>query len=297
MYGPRSSALELDAADGVIDGRYYGAPIVGANYRGQTHPMVAARSQQEALALDAADGVIDGNYFGSRVGVAAGTEARRIALREPVCIVPNQHTASSLDGKDGKKDGRFYGIKIAVQGSQQSPVVAVPDQHTASQLDSQDGRKDGRFHGLPIAIMNSSAPIPPAPAPVMYAAPAPAPVMYEAPMSYHAPAPVMAPIYDTAYDNGQYGGKVVSVEYIDHGAVGDDVVQPYAGGYATPINTMAPMTTYSPSVGYNSSPLSYGSVAPVSYGSAAPVHYGSINRVSYTGARTVPTSYGGAVLL
>ena len=99
MYGPRSSALELDAADGVIDGRYYGAPIVGANYRGQTHPMVAARSQQEALALDAADGVIDGNYFGSRVGVAAGTEARRIALREPVCIVPNQHTASSLDGK------------------------------------------------------------------------------------------------------------------------------------------------------------------------------------------------------
>uniref|UniRef100_A0A7S1I1K6 Uncharacterized protein n=1 Tax=Eutreptiella gymnastica TaxID=73025 RepID=A0A7S1I1K6_9EUGL len=75
MYGPRSSALALDVADGVIDGKYYASPIVSTNYQ----PMVAASSQRAALALDAA--VIDGNYFGAHVGVAAGPSARRVVLR------------------------------------------------------------------------------------------------------------------------------------------------------------------------------------------------------------------------
>ena len=77
MYGPRSSALALDAGDGVIDGKYYGSPIVSTDYQ----PTVAASSQRASLAQDAADGVIDGNYFGARVGVAAGPSARRVALR------------------------------------------------------------------------------------------------------------------------------------------------------------------------------------------------------------------------
>lgn len=43
-------AFKLDAADGVIDGKYFGQPIVS--------------SRAAALALDAADGVIDGKVFG-----------------------------------------------------------------------------------------------------------------------------------------------------------------------------------------------------------------------------------------
>lgn len=67
VVAPRSTAmvtsddpLALDAADGVIDGKYYGAPIV-------------RRAATAAEVLDAADGVMDGRYYGSRI-VGGDTE-------------------------------------------------------------------------------------------------------------------------------------------------------------------------------------------------------------------------------
>jgi len=82
-----NSALALDAADGVIDGRFYGAPIVGAGvpqatalvarhgYQVQRQPVgivggyqtTVGGSNAAARALDAADGVIDGRFFGRPV--------------------------------------------------------------------------------------------------------------------------------------------------------------------------------------------------------------------------------------
>jgi hypothetical protein len=51
----------LDAADGCLDGRYFGSPIVGS-------PRPAYRpAMSSAQALDAADGRMDGRYYGSPI--------------------------------------------------------------------------------------------------------------------------------------------------------------------------------------------------------------------------------------
>eukprot|EP01012_Entosiphon_sulcatum_P028510 TRINITY_DN344_c0_g1_i1.p2 TRINITY_DN344_c0_g1~~TRINITY_DN344_c0_g1_i1.p2 ORF type:complete len:227 (-),score=23.64 TRINITY_DN344_c0_g1_i1:3066-3746(-) len=60
MTRPLTAAERLDAADGVIDGAYYGSKIVGGGYPA-SRPLTAAER------LDAADGVIDGRYYGSRI--------------------------------------------------------------------------------------------------------------------------------------------------------------------------------------------------------------------------------------
>jgi len=58
-----NSALALDAADGVIDGRFFGRPIVGG-----AHSFAAPVATNAAAArLDAADGVMDGRFFGRPV--------------------------------------------------------------------------------------------------------------------------------------------------------------------------------------------------------------------------------------
>eukprot|EP01006_Ploeotia_vitrea_P037173 TRINITY_DN6609_c0_g1_i1.p1 TRINITY_DN6609_c0_g1~~TRINITY_DN6609_c0_g1_i1.p1 ORF type:complete len:145 (+),score=26.05 TRINITY_DN6609_c0_g1_i1:38-472(+) len=81
-----SAALALDAADGQINGRYYGRPIIQAGggagvagagatfaggYGGYGGTTVGAGSS--ALALDAADGRIDGRYFGRPIVQASPT--------------------------------------------------------------------------------------------------------------------------------------------------------------------------------------------------------------------------------
>eukprot|EP00667_Euglena_gracilis_P017631 EG_transcript_18624 len=73
LAGSQAAARVLDAADGVIDGRHFGAQV------GVSHAtplpgghLTLAPSQAAARALDAADGVIDGQHFGSRLGVAKG---------------------------------------------------------------------------------------------------------------------------------------------------------------------------------------------------------------------------------
>jgi hypothetical protein len=77
-----SSSLALDAADGVVDGTFYGRPIApsygrpayGAPAYGPSLSTYGASTYRRpaygpsaALSLDAADGVIDGAYFGSPI--------------------------------------------------------------------------------------------------------------------------------------------------------------------------------------------------------------------------------------
>lgn len=67
-----STALALDAADGVIDGRFYGRPIVEAPARryagyGSYGGYSSYGGSTLAERLDAADGVMDGKYFGRRI--------------------------------------------------------------------------------------------------------------------------------------------------------------------------------------------------------------------------------------
>jgi len=94
----QNSALALDAADGVIDGRYFGRQIVQsgavlpqasyfpqqasylpqqASYLPQASYPVGYPAQNSALALDAADGVIDGRYFGRQIVQSGAPVARR----------------------------------------------------------------------------------------------------------------------------------------------------------------------------------------------------------------------------
>ena len=64
----------LDAADGKMDGTYFGAPILGAtpstmalpSTMAMTGPMTGP-SAAAIAALDAMDGVMDGKYFGAEI--------------------------------------------------------------------------------------------------------------------------------------------------------------------------------------------------------------------------------------
>eukprot|EP00668_Euglena_longa_P035410 GGOE01045488.1.p1 GENE.GGOE01045488.1~~GGOE01045488.1.p1 ORF type:complete len:208 (+),score=21.92 GGOE01045488.1:138-761(+) len=86
-------AQTLDAADGVIDGRYYGRPIIEAPVRRYAGSSVAER-------LDAADGVIDGRYFG------------RPIVEAPARRYVGSSVAERLDASDGVMDGKYFGRKI-----------------------------------------------------------------------------------------------------------------------------------------------------------------------------------------
>jgi hypothetical protein len=218
-----SSALALDAADGVIDGRYFGSPIAGgaplatsfaAPYATSFAPSFAAPApvfssaiaspfaSSSALALDAADGVIDGRYFGSPIAgrsafpasfaapAFAPTFAPSFAAPAyatsfaPSVVAPSfspfggASSALALDAADGVIDGRFFGSPIAggvssfaapsfaspFTTSYAAPMVspfgasafgASPFGSSALALDAADGVIDGRFFGSPIA----SAPV------------------------------------------------------------------------------------------------------------------------------------------
>jgi len=56
-----TAAERLDAADGVMDGKFYGSRIVEGGPTRVVRPMSAAER------LDAADGVMDGKFYGSRI--------------------------------------------------------------------------------------------------------------------------------------------------------------------------------------------------------------------------------------
>jgi uncharacterized protein affecting Mg2+/Co2+ transport len=109
-----SAAAALDAADGVMDGRYYGRPIVeasGARTSRTITPVtttaVTAQRYQgsAAAALDAADGVMDGRYYGRPIveanGARSGVSTTRttlsgaVATTSPTIPAPVTITADS----------------------------------------------------------------------------------------------------------------------------------------------------------------------------------------------------------
>mmetsp|Transcript_146187 Transcript_146187/g.255306 ORF Transcript_146187/g.255306 Transcript_146187/m.255306 type:complete len:291 (-) Transcript_146187:308-1180(-) len=148
-YPPRtistgSSALALDAADGVIDGKYYGHGIA------TSRPVTTYAAPSSALALDAADGVIDGKYYGH--GIATSRPVTTYAAPSPVMrsYAPTTYgSALALDAADGVIDGKYYGSNIAVRHS--APVISRTYGSSALALDAADGVIDGQYYGSPIA--------------------------------------------------------------------------------------------------------------------------------------------------
>mmetsp|Transcript_93459 Transcript_93459/g.157094 ORF Transcript_93459/g.157094 Transcript_93459/m.157094 type:complete len:378 (+) Transcript_93459:30-1163(+) len=225
----QSSALALDAADGVIDGKFYGSPVgVSAPTYAAPAPVtyaapayvaptyaapVVAGTQSSALALDAADGVIDGKYFGSQVAVAAPTYAAP-ATYAPATYAPAAYAAPT------------YAAPAPVTYA--APTYAAPvvagTQSSALALDAADGVIDGKYFGSQVAVAAPSY-VPPATfAAPTYAAPATvaAPVAYAAPATYAAPSytsPVVAGSQSSALAldaadgviDGKYYGSQVAV--------------------------------------------------------------------------------------
>jgi hypothetical protein len=97
----------VDAADGVMDGAFFGRPIVRSGSVG------AAPRADIAEAVDAADGVMDGRFYGRPIvrstSIGSGGQVRT-------------DLAEALDAADGVRDGRFYGRPIV---SAASPVGSV----------------------------------------------------------------------------------------------------------------------------------------------------------------------------
>jgi hypothetical protein len=63
-FGGASAAARLDAADGVMDGRFHGRPIIQAGAPQGYFPQGGFGGASAAQRLDAADGVMDGRHFG-----------------------------------------------------------------------------------------------------------------------------------------------------------------------------------------------------------------------------------------
>jgi hypothetical protein len=201
--------LALDAADGVIDGTYFGQPIAGSGYPMSPYPttgiypatgptsgfMAGANFGNAALNLDAADGVIDGKYFGQPIAGAPITSAPMMgapvaALGTPYAppTYPAAFSAPALPpyGFPATKPGFFgklragmaakralrtqmmprmpmmtgntpYGVNYPFApavcpsaGAYSFPGIAAPTS-SALALDAADGIIDGTYFGQPIA--------------------------------------------------------------------------------------------------------------------------------------------------
>lgn len=244
--------MNLDAADGVIDGKFFGRQIVqsrpafpatagysvpstpffGGNYQYSApaasfapavysgpqiytqayNPVSVIPQQNSALALDAADGVIDGKFFGSRIASVAprpvatafptawpasfapaqgfapqgfapqsfapqsfaqqswgapvsysvaptsygfATQAPRViqshAMLPSTAPFGNSNAAFALDAADGVIDGKYHGRQIVHAQQPTGGYFPAQSRSAAAQaLDAADGVIDGRYHGRPI---------------------------------------------------------------------------------------------------------------------------------------------------
>lgn len=202
---PRTVAEALDAADGKMDGKFYGSRIVeapptrkvgGVTTSGLATSGVTTSSgytaQRVAEALDAADGQMDGRFFGSRIVTGSSSPTRRVVGGSTIqggttfaggnYVGGNttfaggnyvggttlsggrsyvsgttsysgagnaQRVAEALDAADGRMDGRFFGRRIVTSSG--APATSGYVRHSAAQaLDMADGVADGRFYGTPI---------------------------------------------------------------------------------------------------------------------------------------------------
>eukprot|EP00993_Chasmostoma_nieuportense_P001909 NODE_2749_length_1103_cov_96.844262_g2624_i0.p1 GENE.NODE_2749_length_1103_cov_96.844262_g2624_i0~~NODE_2749_length_1103_cov_96.844262_g2624_i0.p1 ORF type:complete len:347 (+),score=44.94 NODE_2749_length_1103_cov_96.844262_g2624_i0:42-1043(+) len=218
-YAPAaSSALALDAADGRIDGRFFGSRIVGGGYGAGVAPYGAYTTPaygaygayapaSSALALDAADGRIDGRYFGSRIvggGYGAGVAS---AAYSPYAPRPAYAAAAPV-----------YTGAVAPYTGAVAPYTGTAS--SALALDAADGRIDGRYFGSRIVGGGYGAGVAPA-----YSAYSPyAAIAYPTPAyGTYAPAP--------AYSYGGYAAPA----YGGYTAYGGYAASPYAyGAAATP---------------------------------------------------------------
>lgn len=116
--GAVSAARALDAADGVIDGKFYGRPIVTRTAGGAAGGSITRRvvsggtvvsggayQSSAAHAVDAADGVIDGKYFGHQIietgasrygGVSVGASEVIVGERRLVDVQAAKNYRSKL---------------------------------------------------------------------------------------------------------------------------------------------------------------------------------------------------------
>jgi len=148
-----SAATALDAADGVIDGKYYGRPIVETS--APTYTGARMYQSSAATALDAADGVIDGKYYGRPIVETSAPTYTGARMYQ-------SSAATALDAADGVIDGKYYGRPIVETGAPTYARTGLPyaggyRSSTAAALDAADGVIDGRYYGRP--IVETSAPV------------------------------------------------------------------------------------------------------------------------------------------
>jgi len=179
--GYASPEMSLAAADGVIDGRYFGRRILGGEYGpstgvypGNSYSSVSRSHLSPEMALDAADGVIDGRYFGRRIlggeyGSSTGFHGPRYTSGSYWGAGPGDmwahgypdYHAAMLDAADGVMDGKYFGRRILGGEYEGYGGYRSGYQHfgrpirggymtRAEQLDAADGVMDGKYFGRKI---------------------------------------------------------------------------------------------------------------------------------------------------
>ena len=144
MYPQTNTAFALDAADGVIDGKYFGVPVA-PNLHSAT-PISAS-----ALALDAADGVIDGKFFGGQIMNQAPMSNPRVV---PSVFSPGVQVMPTV----GAFGTPAFVTPTPMVGAFGTPAFATPssgyiqggDYRSSLAMDAADGKIDGKFFGQQI---------------------------------------------------------------------------------------------------------------------------------------------------
>jgi len=136
-----TNANRLDAADGVMDGRYFGTPIAGATMSG--HPAARGYGAPAYGAYGApAYGAYGAPAYGAYGAPAYGYGGYGAALGGPRIVSVTRSTVP-LTGYGGLVGG--YTSPLAYGG------YGAPMASSALALDAADGVIDGRCFGAPIA--------------------------------------------------------------------------------------------------------------------------------------------------
>lgn len=129
-----SPAAALDAADGVIDGRYFGSPIVGAaapTYAYAAPTYTAAAYSAPVAAFGGYAPTYTGYGYGAPVysGATYGAAYAAPAFAAPAYAAPAYgatNAALALDAADGVIDGRYFGAQIAQPATSYAAAPYAP---------------------------------------------------------------------------------------------------------------------------------------------------------------------------
>jgi hypothetical protein len=155
----QAHAREMDAADGKIDGKFFGDKVVvdrrlqksDGSMDERFEPKVVVDRKLPGLPTD------HGLHHGLTVsnGHHVGQEVTSFSVHHEQpdgrMLASSVTQARALDAADGVMDGQYHGSTIGVRHSSSHRMMADSQAH-AREMDAADGKIDGKFFGDKVVV-------------------------------------------------------------------------------------------------------------------------------------------------